>query len=81
MTFVDLEKAFDHVPKWGIWWALRKRGIKEWLVPLIWSMYENTRSRVWVCCNLSEEFSVKVGVHQGPCLSPLMFITVLEALS
>ena len=32
-------------------------------------------------CNLSEEFSVKVGVHQGFCLSPLLFIMVLEALS
>ena len=33
-----------------------------------------------VGCNLSEEFSGKVGVHQGSCLSPLLFIMVLEAL-
>ena len=32
-------------------------------------------------CNLSEEFSVIVCVQQGSCLSPLLFITVLEALS
>ena len=42
---------------------------------------KNTRSRVRVGCNLSKEFSVTVGVHQGSCLSPLLFITVLEALS
>ena len=45
------------------------------------SMYENARSRVGVGCNLNEEFSVKVDIHQGSWLSPLLFITVLEALS
>ena len=29
----------------------------------------------------SDEFGVKVGVHQGSVLSPLLFVIVLEALS
>ena len=81
MAFVDLEKAFDSVPRRVIWWAHRKLGINEWMVWFIQSMYEKARSRVCVDCNLSEEFSVKAGLQQGFCLSPLVFITVLEALS
>ena len=44
-------------------------------------MYSNTRSHVHVGEEYSEEFEVKVGVHQGTVLSPLLFIIVLEALS
>ena len=44
-------------------------------------MYANARSRVHVCEGYSEEFEVKVGVHQGSVLSPLLFLIVLEALS
>ena len=38
MAFVDLEKAFDRVPRDVIWWAMRKLGIDEWLVRLVQSM-------------------------------------------
>ena len=81
MAFVDLEKAFDRVPRKVIWWALRKLGVDEWIVRLVQGMYSNARSRVRVGEGYSEEFEVKVGVHQGSVLSPLLFIIVLEALS
>ena len=44
-------------------------------------MYANARSHVHVGEGYSEEFEVKVSVHQGSVLSPLLFIIVLEALS
>ena len=44
-------------------------------------MYANARSRVRVGEGYSEELEVKVGVHKGLVLSPLLFIIVLEALS
>ena len=81
MAFVDLEKAFDRVPRKVIWWALRKLGVDEWIVRLVQGMYSNARSHVRVGEGYSEEFEVKVGVHQGSVLSPLLFIIVLEALS
>ena len=81
MAFVDLEKAFDWVPWKVIWWALRKLGVKEWIVWLVQGMYANARSHVSVGEGYIEEFEVKVGDHQGSVLSPLLFIIVLEALS
>ena len=44
-------------------------------------MYANARSRVHVGEDFSQAFEVKVRVHQGSVLSPLLFIIVLEALS
>ena len=48
---------------------------------LVQGMYANAWSCVHVGEGYSEEFEVKVGVHQGSVLSLLLFIIVLEALS
>ena len=81
MVFIDLGKALDRVPRKVIWWALRKLGVEEWIVRLVQGIYANAWSHVCVSEGYSEEFEVKVGVHQGSVLSPLLFIIVLEALS
>ena len=78
MAFVDLEKASDKVPWKVIWWALRKLGVDEWIVRLVQGMYSNARSCVHVGEGYTEEFEVKVGVHQGSVLSPLLFIMCLK---
>ena len=44
-------------------------------------MYENAKSCVHVNGEFSDEFNIKVGVHQGAVLSPQLFIIVREALS
>ena len=33
--YVDLEKAFDRVPREVISWAMRKLGVEEWLVSAV----------------------------------------------
>jgi hypothetical protein len=81
MAFVDLEKAFDRVPREIVWWALRRLGVEEWLVTVIRAMYDGVTTAVRMKDGESGRFEVKVGVHQGSVLSPLLFIMVLEALS
>src|SRR5437867_92495 len=46
ITFVDLEKAFDRVPRDVLWWALRRVGVEEWIVNVIKSMYEGGTTSV-----------------------------------
>ena len=40
---------------------------------------EKTRARVWL--ELSEEFDMKVGVHQGSTFSPLLFAIVVDLIT
>ena len=44
-------------------------------------MYQEVRSRVRVRDEYSNSFDVRVNVHQGSVLSPLLFVIVLEAFS
>jgi len=50
-------------------------------VTVIRAMYADASTMVKLNSNMSKGFKVKVGVHQGSVLSPLLFIIVLEALS
>ena len=81
LAFVDLEKAFDRVPRQILWWAMRKLGIDDWIIQLVQAMYCEMKSKVRVDNCFTDKFNVNVGVHQGSVLSPLLFIIVLEALS
>ena len=52
---------------------MRKKGLPEILVKAVMSLYEGA-----IGLGLSEEFSEKVGVHQGSVLSPLLFAMVID---
>ena len=77
-AFVDLEKAFDRVPRAVMEWSLRELIVDDWLIKVIMSMYKIVRSLVRVNGKLGEEFEVKVGVHQGSVLSPILFALSLK---
>ena len=80
MCFVDLEKKFDRVPRRVLEQAMRKKGIPEAMVRAMMSLYEGAKTRVRVGLVLSEEFEVKVGLHQGSALLPLLFAIVVDVI-
>ena len=81
LAFIDQVKAFDRVPREVIWWSMQELKIDEWLVRIVQSMYKEVKSMVRVGNEYSNSFDVRVGVHQGFGLGPLLFVIVLKALS
>ncbi|KAK3570248.1 hypothetical protein QTP86_017126, partial [Hemibagrus guttatus] len=80
-VFVDLEKAYDRVPREELWYCMRKSGIAEKYVRVVQDMYERRRTVVKCAVGQTEEFKVEVGLHQGSALSPFLFAIVMDQLS
>ena len=78
---MDLEKAFDRVPREVVRWALRKLGVDEWLIRTVMALYTEACTIVITDAGPSESFEVKVGLHQGSVLSPLLFAAVMDVVS
>ncbi|KAK3517754.1 hypothetical protein QTP70_018322 [Hemibagrus guttatus] len=80
-VFVDLEKAYDRVPREELWYCMRKSGVAEKYVRVVQDMYERSRTVVRCAVGQTEEFKVEVGLHQGWALSPFLFAIVMDQLS
>ena len=80
-AFIDLEKAYDRIPREVVFWCLRKRRVPEKLVRLVEMMYRRTRTKVLTTVGETETFEVSVGLHQGSALSPFLFVLVMDVLS
>ena len=74
LGFVDLETAFDTVPREMVMATLRWMGVPEAEVRVVEGTYEKTTARVVVEEGASEEFEVTIGLRQGSVLSPLLLI-------
>ena len=81
MVFIDLEKAYDSVPRGLIWDTLESRGVPGKYIDLIRDMYVQTKTSVRAPVGLTDFFPVEVGLHQGSALSPFLFAVVMDELS
>ncbi|KAK3553750.1 hypothetical protein QTP70_009196 [Hemibagrus guttatus] len=80
-VFLDLEKAYDRVPREELWYCMRKSGVAEKYVRVVQDMYERSRTVVRCAVGQTEELNVEVGLHQGSALSPFLFAIVMDQLS
>ena len=80
-VFVDLEKAYDRVPREELWYCMKKSGMVEKYVRLVQDMYEESETVGRCAVGATESFKVKDGLHQGSALSPFLFEVIMDRLT
>ena len=81
LAFLDLEKAYDRVPREVVYWCLQRKGVPEQMVGMVQATYKEVTTRVRTDCGETEEFGIEVRLHQGSVSSPLLFITIMDTLT
>ena len=76
--FVDLEKAYDRVPRDKLWKVLQEYGVNGQLLRAIKSFYSRPEVCVRVNGKQSKPLQVDAGLRQGCVLSPLLFIVYMN---
>ena len=61
--------------------GFEKAGVDEWLIRTVMALYIEACTVVRTDTGLSESFEVKIGLHQGSVLSPLLFSAVIDVVS
>ena len=80
-AFVDLEKAYERVPREELWKCLRLAETSECYIKIIKDMYDGPTTTVRSATGLTEEFKVGVGLHQNSALSPFLFAIIIDRLT
>ena len=81
LVFIDLEKAYDRVPRQEVGMCLREQGVPEKYVRLLKDTYEDARTQVKTSIGLTGKITVRVRLHQGSSLSPYLFDMILDVMS
>ena len=79
--FVDLEKAYDKVPREDVWYCMRKSGLAEKYVRIVQDMYDDSTTALMCAVGVKEGFEVKVRLHQGSALNPCLFAMVMDMMT
>ncbi|KAL5194660.1 Protein transport protein Sec24-like CEF [Glycine soja] len=81
LIFIDLEKAYDRVPREILWKALEKKGVRVAYIRAIQDMYDRVSTSVRTQGGESDDFPITIGLYQGSTLSPYLFTLILDVLT
>ena len=81
MTFIDLEKAYDRVPRKVLWWVLEKKKVATKYVKVIKDMYDGAITSVKTRDGTSSDIPITIGLHQGSAINPYLFALVMDELT
>jgi Reverse transcriptase (RNA-dependent DNA polymerase) len=81
MIFIDLEKAYDKIPRNIMWWSLKRKLVPTKYVTLIKDMYTNVVTCVRACDGESDIFLIKIGLHLGSALNLYYFTLVMDEIT
>jgi Reverse transcriptase (RNA-dependent DNA polymerase) len=81
IILINLEKAYDKIPRNIMWWTLKRKLVPTNHVTLIKDMYINAVTCVRACDGESDTFPIKIRLHQGSALNPYIFILVMNEIT
>jgi hypothetical protein len=81
MVFIELEKAFDKIPRNLMWWALDKHKVPIKCITLIKDMYDKVVTSIRTTDGDTNVFSINIGLYQGSTLSPYLFALVIDEVT
>ena len=75
LVFIDLERPYDRVPRQEFWRCMHNKG-GAGHVPS-----QDIKTCVRSSIGNMDDFTVKVGLHQGSALSPYLFYLIIDMLT
>ena len=63
MVFIDLEKAYDSIPRCIIWESLEAKGVSRSHIEAIRDMCDGASTNIQTPIRITKSFPVRVGLH------------------
>ncbi len=73
ITFVDLQKAYDSIPRKALWRALEKLVVPNNVVYLVKSFHDGMKAQLSINGELLERIGIDNGLRQGCTMAPILF--------
>ena len=80
-VFVDLDEGYDKVSREEMWYCMIKSVMAEKYVIIVQNMYDGSTTAVRCAVGVTEEFEVKVGLHQRSALRSCLFAMVTDRMT